>query len=75
MLQWDRLLADIGGLLGLFIGVSACTAVEVLEFLVDGSLLLGKLIFRKDKKSVNPIYPSNSPPSGKQTNVVHVSHY
>lgn len=37
--QWDRLLADIGGMLGLFIGISACTAVEFLEFLVDAFLL------------------------------------
>jgi Amiloride-sensitive sodium channel len=37
--QWDRLLADIGGMLGLFIGISACTAVEFIEFLIDAFLL------------------------------------
>ncbi len=32
--QWEHLLADIGGTLGLFVGVSVCTVLEFVEFLV-----------------------------------------
>ena len=35
LLQLDQLVADIGGLLGLFIGLSICTAIEFLEFIFD----------------------------------------
>ena len=33
--QWSRLVADMGGLLGLFVGISVCTGFEVLELFVD----------------------------------------
>jgi hypothetical protein len=76
--QWDRLLADIGGLLGLFVGISACTAVELFEFIVDISLLTGKLMFRKSKAN---IYPAKGPndnhrPNGATSSKVieHVTH-
>jgi len=52
LFQWDRLLADIGGLLGLFIGVSVCTVVEVLELMADASFLAGKLLFKKKTAKV-----------------------
>ncbi len=31
-MQWQQLMADLGGLLGLFLGFSLCSGIEVMEF-------------------------------------------
>ncbi|CAH1780635.1 unnamed protein product [Owenia fusiformis] len=41
---WDNLLADIGGTMGMFIGISICTAFEIVELLMEiGKLVVGKM--------------------------------
>ena len=51
MLQIENLLADIGGQLGLWIGCSVMTFVEILEFITNVlSYLCGK---RNERKKAN----------------------
>lgn len=35
VLQWDTLICNVGGNLGLFLGMSIVTLVELIEFLFD----------------------------------------
>ena len=57
-------MADIGGLLGLFIGVSVCSAMELVEFFVDLTVVLCKRCKEKkklrNKTAVTPLPPSSN---------------
>ena len=64
MFQWNRLVADMGGLLGLFVGISMCTGVEFLELLVDLVIVAVK---RRSKH--NPTVHSENHTTPRQSNL------
>ncbi len=53
-LQKERLLSDIGGSLGLFIGVSICSAIEIMEFFTDFVIMISRKC-KKKKRAVTPV--------------------
>ena len=61
--QPEKLLAEIGGTLGLFIGLSVCTALEVAELLLDSFIVLFKRFGRCGQGATK---------SGRKRNVIQV---
>ncbi len=49
-------MGDIGGTLGLFIGLSVCTALEFFEYVLDVTILILTMLYkRKSKNKVNEV--------------------
>ena len=60
--QLENLMADCGGTLGLFIGLSVCTAMEFCELLIDFIIVLVKKVCRRDEKthSMQRVQPASN---------------